>query len=32
MVADNGAEFPATRVEFYQCPDCDERFREVLTA
>ncbi|MXR52327.1 hypothetical protein GRX03_12025 [Halovenus sp. WSH3] len=32
MVADNGAEYPQTRVEFYQCVDCSERFREVLTA
>ena len=32
LVDDNGAEYPATRVEFYDCQDCGHRFREVLTA
>ena len=29
---DNGAEYPETRVEFYECADCGHEFRKVLTA
>lgn len=32
LVADNGAEYPQTRVEQYACNDCDDHFTEVLTA
>jgi len=32
LVDDNGAEFPETRVEFYECADCSHGFRKVLTA
>lgn len=30
--ADNGAQFPETRVEFYTCRGCGWEFREVLSA
>jgi len=29
---DNGAEYPQTRVEFYDCKQCGAEFSEVLTA
>jgi DNA-directed RNA polymerase subunit M/transcription elongation factor TFIIS len=29
---DNGAEYPQTRVEFYECHGCGHEFRKVLTA
>jgi DNA-directed RNA polymerase subunit M/transcription elongation factor TFIIS len=29
---DNGAEYPETRVEFYECLRCGAKFQEVLTA
>ena len=32
LVNDNGAEYPETRVEFYECVDCGHRTRQVLTA
>jgi DNA-directed RNA polymerase subunit M/transcription elongation factor TFIIS len=32
LVDDNGAEYPETRVEFYECRGCGREFREVLTA
>lgn len=32
LVDDNGAEYPETRVEFYECADCGKRFQKVLTA
>lgn len=32
MVDDNGAEYPQTRVEFYECDACGAEFREVLVA
>ena len=32
LVDDNGAEFPETRVEFYECQQCGNEFRKVLTA
>ena len=32
LVGDNGAEYPETRVEFYECVDCGHRTRQVLTA
>lgn len=32
LVDDNGAEFPENRVEFYECNDCGNEFRKVLTA
>lgn len=32
LVDDNGAEFPETRVEFYECRQCGWEFKEVLTA
>jgi DNA-directed RNA polymerase subunit M/transcription elongation factor TFIIS len=32
LVDDNGAEFPETRVEFYECQGCGWEFKEVLTA
>lgn len=32
LVADNGAEYPETRVEFYECQQCGHEFRKVLTA
>lgn len=28
---DNGAEYPETRVEFYECQACGHLFRHVLT-
>lgn len=31
LVGDNGAEYPETRVEFYECA-CGHEFRKVLTA
>ena len=32
LYADNGAEYPQTRVEFYACRHCENRFKKVLTA
>jgi len=32
MVDDNGAEYPQTRVGFYECHHCGNEFRTVLTA
>jgi len=32
LVDDNGAEYPETRVEFYECEVCHHEFRKVLTA
>ena len=32
LVGDNGAEFPETRVERYECADCGNEFRKVLSA
>jgi DNA-directed RNA polymerase subunit M/transcription elongation factor TFIIS len=32
LVDDNGAEYPETRVEFYDCAVCRGEFRKVLTA
>jgi len=32
LVADNGAEYPQTRVEFFECQHCGHQQREVLTA
>lgn len=32
LVNDNGAEFPETRVEFYECADCGHEQRTVLSA
>lgn len=32
LVDDNGAEYPQTRVEFYECHDCRHEFKEVLVA
>ena len=32
LVKDNGAEYPQTRVEWYECHHCGRGFREVLTA
>lgn len=32
MTDDNGAEYPQTRVEFYECRDCGHEFRKVLSA
>ena len=32
LVEDNGAEYPQTRVEFYECLHCGHSFRKVLTA
>jgi Zn finger protein HypA/HybF involved in hydrogenase expression len=29
---DNGAEYPETRVEFYECPNCGNEQTKVLTA
>jgi len=29
---DNGAEYPETRVEFYECQDCGHEQKKVLTA
>jgi uncharacterized Zn finger protein len=32
LVDDNGAEFPETRLEFFECRGCGNEFRRVLTA
>ena len=34
LIDDNGAQYPETRVEFYECrdSDCGRTFRKVLTA
>lgn len=32
LTDDNGAEYPETRVEFYECQQCGHEFRKVLTA
>jgi Zn ribbon nucleic-acid-binding protein len=32
LVDDNGAEYPETRVEFYECDQCGHRQRKVLVA
>lgn len=32
LVDDNGAEYPETRVEFYECQQCGHESRTVLTA
>lgn len=32
MAGDNGAKYPQTRVEFYECHGCGHEFREVLVA
>lgn len=32
LTTDNGAEYPATRVEWYECVDCGNEFRKVLSA
>lgn len=32
LVNDNGATFPETRVEFYECATCGESFKKVLSA
>ena len=32
LVNDNGAEYPQTRVEFYECKRCGNEFRKVLSA
>jgi DNA-directed RNA polymerase subunit RPC12/RpoP len=32
LVADNGAEYPQTRVEFYECDECGHEQREMLVA
>lgn len=32
LVNDNGAEYPETRIEWYECAACGARFRKVLTA
>jgi DNA-directed RNA polymerase subunit M/transcription elongation factor TFIIS len=32
LVDDNGAEYPETRVEFYECQHCNNEFRKVLSA
>lgn len=32
LTADNGAEYPQTRVEFYKCHHCGTTFRKVLSA
>jgi len=32
MDGDNGADYPQTRVEFYECHGCGNEFRKVLTA
>lgn len=29
---DNGAEYPETRVEMYECIECDNQQKQVLTA
>ena len=32
LVWDNGAQYPETRVEKFECADCGHTFRQVLTA
>jgi DNA-directed RNA polymerase subunit M/transcription elongation factor TFIIS len=32
LVNDNGAEYPQTRVEFYECHQCGNEFKQVLAA
>lgn len=32
LVWDNGAEYPETRIERFECQDCGETFEKVLTA
>jgi len=32
LVSDNGASYPETRVEFYECVACGHEQRTVLTA
>jgi len=32
LVDDNGAEYPETRVEFYECEECSHEQRKVLIA
>jgi len=32
LTGDNGADYPQTRVEFYECADCGDEFKQVLTA
>jgi Zn ribbon nucleic-acid-binding protein len=32
LVDDNGATYPETRVEFYECADCGHEFKQVLSA
>lgn len=32
LTDDNGAEYPQTRVEFYECRNCGHTFSKVLTA
>ena len=32
LVDDNKAEYPETRIEFYECEVCGREFREVLVA
>ena len=32
LVWDNGAQYPETRVERYECADCGHENRKVLTA
>lgn len=32
LVDSNGAEYPETRVEIYECEECGHEQREVLTA
>lgn len=32
LIDDNGAEYPETRAEFYECQACGHEQRTVLTA
>lgn len=32
LVDDNGATYPETRKEYYECPDCGNEQTEVLPA
>lgn len=32
LASDNGAEYPETRVEWYECQDCGTEKKKVLTA
>jgi len=32
LIDDNGATYPETRVELYECADCGHEKRKVLTA